>query len=116
MRKEGRPQEEAQAQAQAPPNRAHDGEDEPMTGQIWSTTNRALSPRTVLCAVIATLSCWLLAPVAAQAASPSWGITVAPVGSSGYFNPGANGHAVDGPGFLVTVTNTGNGPTVGTYK
>jgi hypothetical protein len=108
-------EETPQETQEAPTTREHNAEDEPMTVQQSSTMSRPFSLRPVLIAALLALGAWLLPAATAQAAAPSWKVTVSPVGG-GYFNPGANGNASDGPGFLTTVTNEGTGPTVGAYK
>lgn len=86
-----------------------------MTAQQNSDTARPLSlSRITLLGALLALVGWLLPVASAQAAAPAWGLEVTPIGGS-YFPPGANGNPSEGPGYVITATNTGSAATTGTY-
>jgi hypothetical protein len=87
-----------------------------MTAQGITVNNRSRhAGRAALLGALLAIAAVLLPVASAQAAEPAWSLTVAPLGGGGYFPPGANGNPTEGPGFVVTATNTGDGSTAGTY-
>jgi hypothetical protein len=105
------------SQEASPPTRQQDPEDEPMTAQSNATYRMLSRGRLALIATVA-LATWLLPAAAAQAAPPAWSLSVEVIGGDGgvYFSPGAHGTAANGPGYVITATNTGHSPTNSDYK